>query len=140
MPIKNQVWRLRKKVLPQHTDHAGVMWHGSYINWLEEARIEALSEVGLSYKEISKAGFEIPVLSLNIHYRKSLNHGEEVTLESTCLPREGVRWPWFTKIFKDDQSLVLEAEVILVVVTTKGGNYRPIRHLPQEIETAFLRL
>ena len=36
-------WRLCKRVLPQHTDHAGVMWHGAYVAWLEEARVEALN-------------------------------------------------------------------------------------------------
>ena len=33
-------WVLQRRVLPQHTDHAGVMWHGAYLAWLEEARVE----------------------------------------------------------------------------------------------------
>jgi hypothetical protein len=24
-------WCWRKRVLPQHTDHGGVMWHGAYV-------------------------------------------------------------------------------------------------------------
>ena len=55
-------WKLTKTVLPQHTDHAGVMWHGSYFNFLEEARIDALNQVGISYADLSKKGFEIPVV------------------------------------------------------------------------------
>ena len=43
------VWKIEKIVLPQHADHAGVMWHGKYFNWLEESRINALSEVCLLY-------------------------------------------------------------------------------------------
>ena len=43
-------WRLDKRVLPQHTDHGGVMWHGAYVGWLEEARVEALAAVGLPYR------------------------------------------------------------------------------------------
>ena len=27
------VWKIEKIVLPQHADHAGVMWHGTYFNW-----------------------------------------------------------------------------------------------------------
>ena len=46
-------WKLTKRVLPQHTDHAGVMWHGSYLCFLEEGRIEALENVGISYSELS---------------------------------------------------------------------------------------
>ena len=45
-------WRLIKRVLPQHTDHAGVMWHGAYVGWLEEARVEALAAAGLGYAAI----------------------------------------------------------------------------------------
>ena len=54
MSSTNNRWRLTKTVLPQHTDHAGVMWHGSYLNFLEEGRIEALEKVGYSYSELSK--------------------------------------------------------------------------------------
>ena len=65
----NKHWRLIKTVLPQHTDHAGVMWHGSYLDFLEEGRIDALDKVGLSYSELSKKGFEIPVVTVQMRYR-----------------------------------------------------------------------
>ena len=29
------MFTLTKRVLPQHTDYAGVMWHGAYVQWLE---------------------------------------------------------------------------------------------------------
>ena len=45
MSSTNNRWRLIKTVLPQHTDHAGVMWHGSYLNFLEEGRIDALDKI-----------------------------------------------------------------------------------------------
>jgi len=37
-----KLWELKKKVLPQHTDHAGVMWHGYYLKSLEESRLDAM--------------------------------------------------------------------------------------------------
>ena len=42
-------WELKKRVLPQHTDHAGVMWHGTYLNWLEESRIDSIDKAGIKY-------------------------------------------------------------------------------------------
>ena len=30
------VWKIEKIVLPQDADHAGVMWHGKYFNWLRK--------------------------------------------------------------------------------------------------------
>ena len=55
----NNHWKLIKTVLPQHTDHAGVMWHGSYLNFLEEGRIDALDKVGLSYSRVSTFNFQL---------------------------------------------------------------------------------
>ena len=31
------VWKIEKIVLTQHTDHAGVMWHGKYFIGLKKA-------------------------------------------------------------------------------------------------------
>lgn len=42
------MWTLTMRVLPQHTDYAGVLWHGAYVQWLEEARVEALQAAGLA--------------------------------------------------------------------------------------------
>ena len=57
------IWKIEKIVLPQHADHAGVMWHGTYFNWLEESRIKALSEVGVNYFYLTKKGFELPLIN-----------------------------------------------------------------------------
>ena len=78
----NNHWKLIKTVLPQHTDHAGVLWHGSYLRFLEEGRIDALDKVGLSYSKLSKKGFEIPVISLQINYKIAFKHGEKLVLMS----------------------------------------------------------
>ena len=80
--IINRDWKLTKTVLPQHTDHAGVMWHGSYLNFLEEGRIDALKKIGIKYSELSVEGFEFPVISLNIKYKISFTHGETFILKS----------------------------------------------------------
>ena len=82
MSSKNNRWILTKTVLPQHTDHAGVMWHGSYLNILEEGRIDALTKAGVSYSDLSEKGFEIPVISIHINYKLSFAHGEIVELLS----------------------------------------------------------
>ena len=76
------VWKIEKIVLPQHADHAGVMWHGKYFNWLEESRINALSEVGISYFELTKNGLDLPLINTSIKYKSPLFLGEKITIES----------------------------------------------------------
>ena len=132
-------WELQKYVLPQHTDHAGVMWHGSYLNWLEEARVDALRQVGLPYRDLSAQGFEMPVVSLKINYIKALLHGQEVLLESRSLPRKFARWPWKTQ-FLSNGLLVAEADVDLVLVRRVGTEHRLIRNIPNQISNSLLKL
>ena len=66
------VWKVEKIVLPQHADHAGLMWHGNYFNWLEESRINALSEVGISYFELTKNGLDLPLILFPISFANKL--------------------------------------------------------------------
>lgn len=137
-----QPWRLIRRVLPQHTDHAGVMWHGAYLSWLEEARVEALSATGLAYADLSAEGLELPVVSLSIQYRQALLHGEEVCVSSWVLPRQGVKLPWRSQFVKTDGSVAAEAtvELVLVDLSAGPGQRRLIRRLPENLNDAINRL
>lgn len=123
------MWTLNKRVLPQHTDCAGVMWHGAYVSWLEEARIEALRAAGLSYAAMTAMGVDMPVISLQLNYISPLRHGDEVCVESHCSGRQGVRWPWFSR-FVCKGTVVAEATVNLVMV--REG--RVLRSVPLELQ------
>ena len=140
MDFENPPWQLRKTVFPQHTDHAGVMWHGSYFKWLEEARIDALSKVGISYSELSLAGFEIPVVSCEIKYLKPLYHGQDVLLHSWPLLFKGVRWSWITRFFDVNISLATEAKINLALVQKNENGFQIVRKVPNQYEQAFSKL
>jgi acyl-CoA thioester hydrolase len=135
-------WCLERRVLPQHTDHAGVMWHGAYLAWLEEARVEALAAAGLAYSDLSQRGLELPVVSLAIDYRQALLHGEVVRLWSVVHPRRGVKLPWRSRFVRADGVVAAEARVELVLVDLAGGpgQRRLLRRLPEDLEQAMQRL
>jgi acyl-CoA thioester hydrolase len=143
-PQSSTPWRLQRRVLPQHTDHAGVMWHGSYLAWLEEARVEALAAAGLAYADLSASGYELPVVSLALDYRQALLHGETIQLESWVLPRRGLKLPWLSRFVKPDGRVAAEARVELVLVALASGEAsserRLLRHMPQALAAAVERL
>ena len=133
-----RAWSLRRRVLPQHTDHAGVMWHGAYLAWLEEARVEALAAAGLAYSDLSARGLELPVVSLAIDYRQALLHGDAVELLSEVLPRQGVKLPWRSRFIGPTGVVAAEARVELVLVDLSGGpdQRRLLRRLPEDLAAA----
>jgi acyl-CoA thioester hydrolase len=141
-PQPGSPWLLQRRVLPQHTDHAGVMWHGSYLAWLEEARVEALAQAGLAYSDLSARGLELPVVSLSINYRQALLHGDLVRLESVVLPRQGVKLPWQSRFVSAAGVVAAEARVELVLVDLSGGpdQRRLLRQLPPDLAAAVQSL
>ena len=138
--IIDKSWELTKNVLPQHTDHAGVMWHGSYISFMEEGRINALSQVGISYSELSKQGFEIPVISINIKYKISFLHGERCLLKSKFKRKNKLRLNCTTIFLKSNGDLGAEAIIELVVIRRKNESMKLVRELPLEIKNKLLLL
>ena len=135
-------WILRRRVLPQHTDHAGVMWHGAYLAWLEEARVEALGAAGLAYADLAARGLELPVVHITINYKQALLHGNVVEVESRVLPRQGVKLPWLSRFIGPEQVLAAEARVELVLVDLSAGpaKRRLLRQLPADLNLALERL
>lgn len=137
----SQAWCLQRRVLPQHTDHAGVMWHGAYLAWLEEGRVEALASVGLDYAELSSRGLEMPVVSLGIDYRQPLRHGDQVRLLSWVLPFKGVKLPWHCRFMDSEDRLVTVARVELVLLGSPGGQApKVLRRYPKDLERAVAQL
>ncbi|MFN9623644.1 MAG: acyl-CoA thioesterase [Cyanobacteriota bacterium] len=142
LPPPDRAWRLHRRVLPQHTDHAGVMWHGAYLAWLEEARVEALLSAGLAYNVLSGRGLELPVVHLSITYRAPLMHGDQVEVRSLVLPRRGLRLPWRSWFLGAGDTLAAEALVELALVDFSAGadQRRPLRHPPADLAAALTTL
>ena len=133
-------WKLTKIVLPQHTDHAGVMWHGSYFDFLEEGRIDALNKVGITYSKLSEKGYEIPLISADIKYKISFKHGEKVLLISQFKLVNKIRLNCKTSFLKVNGDIGAEALIELVFIRKKNDSIKLVRELPAEIKKILLLL
>ena len=135
---KKKVWRIAKKVLPQHADHAGVMWHGTYFNWLEEGRINALSKAGINYFDLTKIGFELPMIDASIKYVLPLYLGDNITIESLFHIDKSPKININSKFINENKQLLSVAEVNLVLVDK--NKFSIVRKRPDFITKAFLKL
>ena len=111
------------------------MWHGAYVAWLEEARVEALAESGLDYAAMTELGVKMPVVSLRVDYRRALMHGDLVILESCCLAPRGVRWTWCCRFLRESE---LMAEAVVELVMMRRG--KVLRRAPPELTDVMNRL
>ncbi len=69
-----------RKIQYYETDRMGIVHHSNYIRWMEEARIDALAQIGIPYDKIEAAGILIPVLEASCEYRISFRFGEEFSI------------------------------------------------------------
>ena len=127
------------KAQPHHTDYAGIVWHGSYIAWMEEARVECLRSIGIEFADIVALGCDMPVVDLSVRYHRPLRMGMSAVLKTRMADTEGVRINWDYQIQSTDgQELYVTAKVTLVVVDREKGKI--MRQLPPTMKDALARL
>ena len=133
-----KVWKINKTVLPQHVDHAGLMWHGLYFNWLEEGRINALTKAGINYFDLIKKGFELPLINSSIKYILPLRLGDIITIESLFNIGKSPKINIYSKFINESKNVMTIAEVNLVLVDK--NNFSIIRKRPDFISKVFSKL
>lgn len=127
------------KAHPHHTDYGGIVWHGTFIAWLEEARIECLQSIGISFADLVTLGCDLPVVELAIRYHQSIRMGQNVMVKTRMVDINGVRINWDYQIQSvDDTELYATARVTLVGVDIEKGKI--MRQLPPAVKDALLRL
>ena len=135
---RRNYWIIRKETLPQHTDHAGVLWHGYYLNWLEEARIDALSKVGIKYIDLIKDGYEMPVVSIEIKYKSPILHGEEILIESEFVINESPRIKINSNFIGINNIITTSSSIDLVLINKE--NFSIVRKKPKFFLEALNKL
>ena len=136
--LMSKIWKIEKLVLPQHSDHAGVMWHGTYFDWLEEGRINALSKAGINYVDLTKNGFELPLIDTSIKYISPLFLGDTITIETIFKISKSPKINIHSKFINKSKAVLTIAEVNLVLISKKS--FSIIRERPDFISKAFLKL
>ncbi|MGF1567981.1 MAG: acyl-CoA thioesterase [Nodosilinea sp.] len=123
-------------VQPHHTDYAGIVWHGTYVSWMEEARIAYLKARGITFADWINAGVDLPVVNLALRYRQSLALGEEALIKVRFETPRGVRMVCHYAIQnRQTQATCTEGQVILVPVDVKTR--KVLRRLPEHLRVAL---
>ena len=124
------------RVYPHHTDYSGVVWHGAYLTWMEEARVECLRSVGMSFEELVSAGVDLPVAEMNLRYHRSARMGDDLLIMTKLVP-DKVRLNWQYQI-RTEKDLCVTAVVTLVPVDFEKRKL--LRSLPSSLEGAITKL
>ncbi len=120
-----------QKVFYSDTDSYGVVWHGSYLRWLEMGRVLFCEQKGYKLSELEEKDIVLPVFELNIKYKQSAHLEDILTIET-----EIVDCSKFSLTFKQiileskSRKILVEAIVKVVAINKQGKLYRT---LPREL-------
>jgi acyl-CoA thioester hydrolase len=127
------------RVYPHHTDYAGIVWHGTYLTWMEEARVEYLRTCGINYADLVALGCDLPVVELSVRYHRSLELGTTAVLKTRMGDLSGVRINFdYALESGDGKELYITAAVTLVAVDRERGKI--MRQLPATVKDALLKI
>lgn len=124
-----------QKVYYSDTDAYGVVWHGSYLRWLEMGRVELCEKMGYNLIELQAQDITLPVVNLNVRYKSSAKLNDEMIIETSIGKFNSLSVTFNQKILnKINGKVFIEATVDVVAINNNGKLYRK---MPQILIQAF---
>lgn len=130
--------RLFVRVYYEDTDFSGLVYHASYLRFMERARTEMLRSLGLDQKALIEGAAGAPIFfvvrSMDVDFQKPATMDDLLTVETEALELGGASLTLEQRVLREAELLV-SAKVRVVCV--EGGR---ARRLPPEVRAKFERL
>jgi 4-hydroxybenzoyl-CoA thioesterase len=129
-------FRAHLKVRFGDIDHAGIVYYPRFLHYFHVALEEFFSaEVGAEYHAlINEQRVGLPVVHLEIDFRRPLRFGDEIEVEVRGLELGTTSVTWRYAVWKQDGSLAAEATIVTVSLDMDTFEKRP---LPDWVRARF---
>jgi acyl-CoA thioester hydrolase len=113
------------RVYYEDTDFSGVVYHASYLRFMERGRTELIRDLGIDQRELFDSGVPLAfaVRSMQIEFLRPAVMDDQLTIETTPIEMKGASMLVRQRVLRGEEALV-EAEVKVVCVG--GGKARRI--------------
>ena len=110
--MKNSETKLRVRY--SETDQMGIVYYGNYAQYLEQGRTDWLRSLGLTYKFMEEHQVMLPVINLNIDYKKPAKYDDLLTIKTSLLEIPSVKIKFYYEIYNQHDELLVTATTYLV--------------------------
>ena len=122
---KPRVVRALHDTVPIHVrfsevDSMGVVWHGNYVKYLEDAREKMGTAQGMGYMDVYRNGYMIPVVNMNIDYKMPMYYDHPYTIHIWLLDEVAAKIKCYYEIRNADNQVCVTAETTQVFIDLKG--------------------
>ena len=119
------------KVYYADTDCYGVVWHGTYVRFFEQARTAFVEEVSKGMKYFEDNNITTPIVSMNIKYKTFAKIHDVLDVETTVEKITPLRATMLQKVTNKNTGEDVAEAIIEFVCTDKNGKL--YRKMPQEM-------
>ena len=127
--IRDGRHHMQVRVYYEDTDFSGIVYHASYLRFMERGRTNYLRLIGADHRALFQAaekevpGFAFVVRHMDIHFNKPAHMDDVLDVVTTPEDVKGASVMLHQKVMRDDD-LIVEAHVQVAFVS--GGRARPI--------------
>jgi len=115
------------KVYYADTDAYGVVWHGTYLRWMEKGRCDLSEALGFNLVELVKQDIALPVASMNVKFKSSAKLNDTLIIETKIEEVTPLRAVFAQTIKnKDTGATHIVAKFDVVAVNNQGKLYRKL--------------
>lgn len=119
-----------QKVYYSDTDAYGVVWHGSYLRWLEAGRVDLCEMMGHNLVELEALNIVLPVTNLNVKYKSSARLNDVIVIQTSIQKFNALSVTFEQKILsKKTGKAFVSALVDVVAIDNNGKLYRRMPEL-----------
>lgn len=113
------VVEIKRRVHFNEADVMGIVWHGRYSLYFEEASAELGRRCGLSYKDFYEAELRAPIVEFHIDYYKPLYLDEEFTIRGTLHWHDGARLNTEYQLIKKDGTIAASGYTVQLFIDSR---------------------
>ena len=117
------------------TDKMGITHHSNYIRWMEEARVDFLSQIGWEFAKLEDMGIVSPVLSVNCDYKNPTRFADKVYIRVSVKEFKGVKLFLGYEMKNEEGKVVCVGTSSHAFLNTDGMPIRMKREFPELYET-----
>jgi len=122
-PLNSDEIQLRVRYA--ETDQMGMVYYGNYAQYFEVGRVEWLRKFGVSYKSMEEDGILLPVISLNVKYKKSARYDDVIKVKTQLVKLPSATIEFDYEITNESGEILTLGNTVLVFMDVNRN--RPTR-------------
>lgn len=130
----------KHRVRYHELDAQGKVHPSHYLNWIENARLDLLEQIGLGLKQMENMEILIPILSNSIEYHSPVKFDDMIVIGTTVTSYDGKQMEITYRIFNEKTGENYAMAKSKHFFTNKAGIPISLGRIYPELDTTFFEM